>query len=474
MATRGSPGRMRRITKTLRETPSSVTTAYAARRARYFFIRNGGPRRAPHFPPTFAAPRQGRGAALSPEPHLVPSDDVVDAEVRGWVLALHLVVVGVVDLLVRDRDERRIVLEDVLRLADHLPALGVVQLALDLARDVVEGRIRPPRVVLRAVLAVPRAEDVGRIHQRGDDGADGQIEVARLRLVEPNRGLDNPQVALDVEVLLQHRLDGDRPQLEGRDVADDEVQVPQAVAVAGLLHEASGLLHGRLDVLLVAELLLELRTRRRHLVERIDEAADLHRGRVLHDLHERGAVHGQMDGPPHARVGQRLVLLHVGPEGLDDALVEGGRGHALHLLRLPPGHGVQQPRVIDPARQEGGAELRRERQEVVDLEAVDERQPLVPVVGVAVHDPDFLVLARDVLERPRPWVVHDLPEVALVLLEGLLPHDDVPAAGEGAEHVGLRPRLRHAELDRVRIDDDDLADRREQRRARDHDALRRT
>ena len=39
IATSGSPGRTRRITKTLSETPSSVTAAYSARRARYFRTR---------------------------------------------------------------------------------------------------------------------------------------------------------------------------------------------------------------------------------------------------------------------------------------------------------------------------------------------------------------------------------------------------------------------------------------------------
>src|SRR5207247_2955074 len=148
MGNGGSPGRIRRITKMLSETPSSVTAAYTARRARYFRmlrVRRGmwGAPRGP--------PRQ------SSEPDVVPSDHVVDPEVGGRVLAVDLVVPGVVDLLVRHRDERRIVLEDVLRLAHEHPALVVVQLALDLVGDVVEHRVRPARVVLRAVLAVPRA-----------------------------------------------------------------------------------------------------------------------------------------------------------------------------------------------------------------------------------------------------------------------------------------------------------------------------
>ena len=36
MATSGSPGRTRRITNTLSETPSNVMAAYTARRAKYF------------------------------------------------------------------------------------------------------------------------------------------------------------------------------------------------------------------------------------------------------------------------------------------------------------------------------------------------------------------------------------------------------------------------------------------------------
>src|SRR5207249_4837449 len=138
MATSGSPGRIRRITKMLSETPSSVTAAYTARRARYFFTPScrggcGGPFEAPH--------------VQLAQPDLIPAHHVVNSEIHGRVLSVHFVVPGVVDLLVRHRDERRIVLEDVLRLAHEHPALVVVQLALDLVGDVVEHRVRPARVV---------------------------------------------------------------------------------------------------------------------------------------------------------------------------------------------------------------------------------------------------------------------------------------------------------------------------------------
>src|SRR5439155_981819 len=58
-----------------------------------------------------------------------------------------------------------------------------------------------------------------------------------------------------------------------------------------------------------------------------------------------------------------------------------------------------------------------------------------------------------------------------MLVEGLLPHDDVPAAREGAQHEGSRSRLGQPELDLVRIEHGDVADRGEEGRAWNDDAL---
>src|SRR5439155_3317723 len=49
--------------------------------------------------------------------------------------------------------------------------------------------------------------------------------------------------------------------------------------------------------------------------------------------------------------------------------------------------------------------------------------------------------------------------------------DDVPAAREGAQHERPGPRLGEPELNAVGVQHHDLADGREERRARDHDAL---
>src|SRR5258705_4411629 len=258
MATSGSPGRMRSTTKMIRETQIRVPRAKNALRSRYFCTRV-------------------RGLGLR-HPDLVPAHHVVDPEVLARVLATHAVVPGIVDLLVRDRDQRRVALEDVLRLPDHGLALVIVHLPLDVPGEGVELLVGPARVVLRAVLAIPGGEVIGRVHQRGHDGADGQVEVARGRLLEPLGDLDHADVGLDVEVLLQHRLDGHRPELEGVGLAHQEIEVLEALAIAGRLHQLLGFLDRGLRVLLIAEPLLELRLRGGGLVERIHEAADLHGG----------------------------------------------------------------------------------------------------------------------------------------------------------------------------------------------------
>src|SRR6266849_8849537 len=155
-ATSGSPGRIRSTTKMMSDTPMSVPRANSARRRRYFFTyvpfeRRGGVR-----PPS---------RTLALEPDLVPPHDVVDPEVRRRVLTVHLVVPGVVDLLVADRRERGVLLEDVFRLAYHRPPLVHIELAFDLRGEAVELLVRPAAVVLGTVLAVPGREHVGRVHQ---------------------------------------------------------------------------------------------------------------------------------------------------------------------------------------------------------------------------------------------------------------------------------------------------------------------
>src|SRR5438132_1565695 len=95
---------------------------------------------------------------------------------------------------------------------------------------------------------------------------------------------------------------------------------------------------------------------------------------------------------------------------------------------------VDDARVEELADEQRGARHRRERREVVDGQTVQIREGGVPVVRVPLHEPDFVLLSRDVPERAGPWVVRGLSKVVVVLLQGLLADDDVPAAGEGREH----------------------------------------
>src|SRR5947199_10610990 len=92
---------------------------------------------------------------LAGNPDCVPADDVVDPEERGRVLTAHLVVPGIVNLLVRDGQERRVLLENPLRLAHHGLAAAVVRVALELPREAGKGRCGPVGGVLGAGLAGP-------------------------------------------------------------------------------------------------------------------------------------------------------------------------------------------------------------------------------------------------------------------------------------------------------------------------------
>src|SRR5262249_4502951 len=203
--TSGSPGRIRSTTKMIIDTPIRVPSANTARRTRYFLIgcrpldpapferglRPRNPDLGGGSEERASSERRASEGGQSPpprlgKPDLIPPDDVVDAEVRGRVLAVDLVVPAVVDLLVADRGERGVLLQHLLGLAHHGLALVLIELLLDARGEVVEGLVDPAPVVLGAVLAVPGREDVGRVHQRGDDRADREVEVAGRGLVEPH------------------------------------------------------------------------------------------------------------------------------------------------------------------------------------------------------------------------------------------------------------------------------------------------
>src|SRR5262249_16189336 len=138
--------------------------------------------------------------------------------------------------------------------------------------------------------------------------------------------------------------------------------------------------------------------------------------------------------------------------------------------RLAGGGRVERAGVIHSPRQNGGPELRRKRQEMVDFDAIKVRQTFVPVVRVSLHYPDFVLDPALRLEGAGPRDVKDLAEIIIVLFQRLLAKDYVPAAGKGGHHEIDGAWRGELELDRVLVARVDLADRLEQRSARDADA----
>src|SRR5262249_60538962 len=108
---------------------------------------------------------------------------------------------------------------------------------------------------------------------------------------------------------------------------------------------------------------------------------------------------------------------------------------------------------------------------MVDFQAVEVGEARIPVVGVPFQNPDLLTFGRLMPERASAGIVEDITKVIGILLERLLAHDDIPAAGKRPEHEATGTGLAKLELDRVGIKDVDLAHGREQGCAGDADAL---
>ncbi len=230
--------------------------------------------------------------------------------------------------------------------------------------------------------------------------------------------------------------------------------MPLAIARCG--HQRLGLLDRRRGVRLVAEALLQLVDRRRPLGERVDHAAHHHRRHVLDDVDQHRPVERQMDGAAHPRIVERLLLV-VHPGALDDALIEVRRRHALGVLGLARRHRIADAGIVDAVGQDRRAELRRERQRVIELDAVEIGQALVPVLVVLLHHPDFVLDPALALERAGAGNVDDAAQVPLVVVQRLLADDAVPAAGEGRHDEAGRPRLGELEHHGLLVGRGDLA-----------------
>src|SRR5712692_2075557 len=122
-----------------------------------------------------------------------------------------------------------------------------------------------------------------------------------------------------------------------------------------------------------------------------------------------------MHGPAHARVAERFFLV-VEPVRNDYALVKVRARHAWSTLDFPQADRVYRACIIDLASQERRPDFWRPGRQVIELDAIEIRQPLVPVVWTSLHHPDFFIDALLMPERTGARIVHDLTQVVVVVL----------------------------------------------------------
>ena len=176
-------------------------------------------------------------------------------------------------------------------------------------------------------------------------------------------------------------------------------------------------------------------------------------------------VKRQVHGAAHAQIVEGFFGI-VDPQGVNHTLVEIGKGQVRHGFKFSGRYRVNGARIVHLAPQQRRGNIREPGIQVVNLQAVQVGQPLVPVVGVLLHDPHFFINALHMSEQPRHREIHHRTEAVVVVLQRLLAYDNVPAAGKSAEHEILRAGLAQDKLNGARVAHIDGTDGREQRRAR--------
>src|SRR6516165_7606549 len=106
---------------------------------------------------------------------------------------------------------------------------------------------------------------------------------------------------------------------------------------------------------------------------------------------------------------------------------------------------------------------------MIELDPVEIRQPLVPVIWIPLHYPEFVLDTANAAKRAGAGVGDHLPQIVVVIFQRLFANDDIPAAGERRHHEADRARLRQLEFDGVFVARVDLANRLEQDAARNAD-----
>src|SRR5262245_7862253 len=430
MATSGSPGRRRMAMKMIMLTPRRVGTTSRSRLARYVRILSA----------SYAEGRAGvarsrhPGTRLLVNPDGVPLVGVVVGVAAGLGQPLHVVVPAIGAAAIGHASVWHLVVEDLVQLAAELHLLLLVQLHGELVEKLVELGVLEVREVAVGLLArglvdaeacADGGAQVGAPEARGvgDD-----VEGPRHLPVHHRGDLYDLELGLHAEEPLPLGLGvrGQLPVLRG--LPDHEVEglgnpVREPSVGHELLGVGDGLVASRRRVwILLHQLLVGLAVRGRKVVAQL-----LGRVELLGNLAERVLVEGQVERAPDTVVVERWVLV-VEPD--PRAQVRRHPDETRHVaarLHLLVRAGIEPHRPIHlPAEQRRG-ELRRPGLQPHVDDAIDVRDVGIPVVRVPDHLPR-LGGAVLVHEWPGAREVVDLLEVALVLVEGLLAGDDVPAA----------------------------------------------
>ena len=172
-----------------------------------------------------------------------------------------------------------------------------------------------------------------------------------------------------------------------------------------------------------------------------------------------------MQGATHPGIIKRFVLI-VHPDRMNNTLIKERAGHSRRRVDFFRRPRVQPPSIVDLAGQQRAPHIGGEGGEMVELDPIEVGQPLIPILGVALHDPDLFIDPFLMPERAGTRKVHHLTQVVVMVLKRLLAHNNIPPTGKRPQHEIRGTGLVEREFNRLSVADVDSAHRREQRSAR--------
>src|SRR5215475_4353490 len=121
-----------------------------------------------------------------------------------------------------------------------------------------------------------------------------------------------------------------------------------------------------------------------------------------------------MHGSAYTWVAERFFLV-VDPVGNDHALVKVRTRHTWSALNFSQADRVYRACIIDLPSQKRCPDFWGPGCEVIELDAVEIRQTLVPVVWISLHHPDLFIDTLLMPERAGARIVHHLAQVVVIV-----------------------------------------------------------